>query len=127
MKKESCEMTCEEEEEEKEKERCRHSKRTPLEANCKSEIHVKPKNKIIYGCPKTAQYFLAASSKCCGEIKVKYIGHGFDPKFKKVHGDLGTYFILNSGILFITTFTWVKSKYYFKLKFITFIITCFER
>ena len=54
MKKDSCEMTCEDEEEEKEREKCRHSKRTPLEVNCKSEIHVKPKNKIIYVCPKTA-------------------------------------------------------------------------
>ena len=74
---------------------------TPLESNCKSEIHINPENKIIYVCPKTAQYFLASSSKCCGPINVKYIGHGFNQKFKKVNGDLGTYFILNSGILFI--------------------------
>lgn len=95
----------EEEEIEDEQEKCleeiSHSMHTSLEANCKSEIHINPQNKIIYVCPKTAQYFLATSSKCCGPINVKYIGHGFNQKFKKVSGDLGTYFILNSGILFI--------------------------
>lgn len=99
-KKEECKTKCEEEKEDKEY-RCPDSKHTPLEANCKSEIHVKPKNKIIYVCPRAAQYFLATSSKCCGQIKVKFIGYGFNPKFKKVCGNLGTYFILNAGILFV--------------------------
>ena len=98
--KEECKTKCEEEMEDKEY-RCPDSKHTPLEANCKSEIHIKPKNKIIYVCPGAAQYFLATSSKCCGQIKVKFIGYGFNPRFKKVCGNLGTYFILNAGILFV--------------------------
>ncbi|MDZ5016976.1 hypothetical protein GNF72_17495 [Clostridium perfringens] len=62
-KKEAHKIKCEEEMEDKE-DRCPDSKHTRLEANCKSEIHVKPKNKLIYVCPRTAQYFLATSSKC---------------------------------------------------------------
>ena len=74
---------------------------TPLEANCRSEIHIKPKNKIIYVCEGGAQYFLVESSKCCKEIHTEFLGCRFNKKYNKIYGNLGVYYILSSGILFI--------------------------
>lgn len=71
-----------------------------MSANCKLEVSFNPKNKIIYVCPRKPQYFLVTSSKCCGEVKVKYTGCNFDCKTGKIMGDLGLYTIFDSGIVF---------------------------
>ena len=76
-------------------------KLTPLGANCKLEMHIENKNKVIYVSPRRVQYFLAKSSNCCGPIKVNYIGNKYSEKHSKRCGFLGDYYILNAGILFI--------------------------
>ena len=60
-----------------------------LSANCKLEVSFNPKNKIIYVCPRKPQYFLVTSSKCCGEVTVKYTGCNYDCRTGQIIGDLG--------------------------------------
>ncbi|MBN1067209.1 hypothetical protein DVW02_04320 [Clostridium botulinum] len=86
---------------EEEKKRWHFGKHVDLSANCNFEMHVNSENKMIYVCPGKAQYFLASSSKCCGPISVKYLGHNYDERCKKIYGCLGTYFVFDSGIVII--------------------------
>ena len=78
-----------------------YENQTSLQVNCKLEMHIEPKNKVIYVCPGKVQYFLTSSSKCCGPISVKYIGFNYSKRSSKVSGILGNYYILNAGVLFI--------------------------
>ncbi|KON13312.1 hypothetical protein ACP50_13120 [Clostridium botulinum] len=86
---------------EEERKRWHFGKHVDLSANCNFEMHVNSENKMIYVCPGKAQYFLASSSKCCGPISVKYLGHNYDERCKKIYGCLGTYFVFDSGIVII--------------------------
>ncbi|WP_061309173.1 hypothetical protein, partial [Clostridium botulinum] len=94
------------EEDQEEEKRWPHRKDVALSANCRLEMHVNPENEMVYVCPGKIQYFLASSSKCCGKINVKYLGHHClgthgGHKCIKVYGKLGKYLILDSGIVFI--------------------------
>ncbi len=86
-------------EEDEEKWSC--ANKTLLQANCKLEMHIESKNKVIYVYPGKVQYFLASSSKSCGAVSVKYIGPNYNKRCSKVRGILGSYYILNAGILFV--------------------------
>jgi hypothetical protein len=67
--------------------------------NCKLEVSFNPKNKIIYVCPRKPQYFLVTSSKCCGQVSIKYTGCNYDCKTGQIIGDLGCYTLYDSGIV----------------------------
>ena len=76
-------------------------KQTPLQANCRLEMHIESENKVIYVRPCRAQYFLISSLKCCDNVNIKYIGANYNERFNEIYGAIGNYYILNAGILFI--------------------------
>ncbi|WP_291651190.1 hypothetical protein [Clostridium sp.] len=86
---------------EKSKEIIPDIKQTPLQANCRLEMHIESENKVIYVRPCRAQYFLLSSSKCYENVNVKYMGANYNEKFSKIHGAIGNYYILNAGILVV--------------------------
>lgn len=67
--------------------------------SCKLEVSFDQKNKIIYVCPRKPQYFLVTSSKCCGQVSVKYTGCNYDCRTGQIVGNLGCYTLYDSGIV----------------------------
>ena len=76
-------------------------KQTPLQANCRLEMHIESENKVIYVRQCRAQYFLISSLKCCDNVNIKYIGANYNERFNEIYGAIGNYYILNAGILLV--------------------------
>lgn len=74
---------------------------TPLQANCRLEMHIGSENKVIYVWPGRAQYFLLSSLKCYENVNVKYMGDNYNERFSEIRGSIGNYYILNAGILLV--------------------------
>ncbi|MBS5883953.1 hypothetical protein [Clostridium sp.] len=78
------------------------TKQTPLQANCKLEMHFESENKVIYVRPCRAQYFLLSAPKCYDNVNIKYMGANYNERFNEIYGAIGNYYILNAGILLVS-------------------------
>ena len=78
-----------------------HLEESKISVNCKLKVDFDTKNKMIYLYPGKSQYFTVDVSKSCGDVTIKYKGCYSS---NGIHGNLGIYKIVQSGI-FVQTYT----------------------
>lgn len=71
----------------------------PAVTACSRDISASPKNSIIYVCPGRKQFYQFTALNCCGTVSLVYEGQNFFSSSNAIIANLGTYTILNSGIL----------------------------
>ena len=85
--------------------RCHKCYVPPMNIHRDLEVGIENKNKIIYVCPGRLQYFTARAISCSDgeEIEIEYCGSHAKCICDQpvIHGCLGYYRIVKSGIIFI--------------------------
>lgn len=94
------------EDKDRKKDDCSYLEEPKIYVNCKLKVDFDTKNKIIYLYPGRSQYFTINVLKSCGDITIKYKGNYSS---KGIHGNLGIYKIIESGIL-VETYNKLDTK-----------------